>query len=204
MREPRAKAVVAPENESQQIPCPQQDTVPTVDRRTLDELFSLVYEELWQIASSVRRRDPGATQRTGTLVHEVWLRLKESPQLAGLPSSEFIAIAARVMRQILVDAARKRHALKRGGAGEIVFTDLNNFAAPVYPRTAELLTLDRALTQLEQWSPRQATIVNCRFFLGMSVSEAASSLNLSESSVERDWRAAKAWLTASIGTGAEG
>jgi RNA polymerase sigma factor (TIGR02999 family) len=108
------------------------------------------------------------------------------------------------MRQILVDAARRRHALKRGGGSEIVFTDLQNLAGPVYPRSAELLTLDRALTQLEQWNRRQAIIVDCRFFLGMSVPEAAASLNLSESSVERDWRAAKAWLTAAIGTDAEG
>jgi RNA polymerase sigma factor (TIGR02999 family) len=204
MREPKTKAVIAPEKEVQKRPLPQEATPPIADRRALDELFSLVYEELWRLASSLGRRDPGATQHTGTLVHEAWLKLKDSPHLAGLPPSEFIAIAARAMRQILVDAARKRHTLKRGGAGEIVFTDLSNIAAPTLPRSAELMTLDRALIQLEQWNPRQATIVDCRFFLGMSVSEAASSLNLSESSVERDWRAAKAWLDATIGKGAEG
>jgi RNA polymerase sigma factor (TIGR02999 family) len=182
----------------QKTPSSEQTTPPATDRGALDDLFSLVYEELWRHASSIRRRDPGATQHTGTLVHEAWLRLKDSPRLAGLPPSEFIAIAARVMRQILVDAARKRHALKRGGADEIVSTELSEFAARTYPRSAELLTLDRALTQLEQWNPRQATIVDCRFFLGMSVSEAATSLDLSESSVERDWRAAKAWLDATI------
>jgi RNA polymerase sigma factor (TIGR02999 family) len=204
MREPKTKTVIAPEKEVQKAPLPQPATQPIADRRAMDELFSLVYEELWRLASSLRRRDPGATQHTGTLVHEAWIRLKDSPQLADLPPSEFIAITARVMRQILVDAARKRHALKRGGADEIVFTDLSDIAAPTFPRSVELMTLDRALTQLEQWSPRQATIVDCRFFLGMSVSEAASTLNLSESSVERDWRAAKAWLDATIGKGARG
>ncbi len=183
MREPKTKAVIAPEKEVQKAPLPQQATPPTADRHALDGLFSLVYEELWRLASSLRRRDPGATQHTGTLVHEAWLKLKESPHLAGLPPSEFVAITARVMRQILVDAARKRHALKRGGTDQMIFTDLNNIAAQTYPRSAELLTLDRALNQLEQWGPRQATIVDCRFFLGMSVSEAALSLNLSESSV---------------------
>ena len=199
MREPGKKAVILSENEVQETSSPHQATSPVTDRDALNELFEVVYEELWRLASSIRRRDPGATQHTGTLVHEAWIRLKDSPQLAGLPPSEFVAIAARVMRQILVDAARKRHALKRGGAGEIVFRDLSNFAAPTLPRSAELMTLDRALTQLEQWNPRQATIVDCRFFLGMSVSEAATSLNLSESSVERDWRAAKAWLDSAIG-----
>jgi RNA polymerase sigma factor (TIGR02999 family) len=199
MRKPGTKTVTAPMKEVQEMPSPQEEMPPITDRDALDQVFGLVYEELWRVASSIRRRDPGATQHTGTLVHEAWIRLKDSPQLAGLPPSEFVAIAARVMRQILVDAARKRHALKRGGAGEIVFRDLSNFAAPTLPRSAELMTLDRALTQLEQWNPRQATIVDCRFFLGMSVSEAATSLNLSESSVERDWRAAKAWLDSAIG-----
>lgn len=203
MREPETKAFIAPKKEVPEDPSSQQATAPTADRVALDELFGLVYEELWRLASSIRRRDPGATQHTGTLVHEAWIRLKDSPQLASLPPSEFIAIAARVMRQILVDAARKRHALKRGGAGETIVMDLSNFASPTLPRSAELMTLDRALTQLEQWSPRQATIVDCRFFLGMSVSEAATSLNLSESSVERDWRAAKAWLDAAIGRNAK-
>jgi RNA polymerase sigma factor (TIGR02999 family) len=200
MREPAKKAVIVSENEVQKTSSSEQATSPGTDRNALNELFELVYEELWRLASSIRRRDPGATQHTGTLVHEAWIRLKDSPQLAGLPPSEFIAIAARVMRQILVDAARKRHALKRGGAGETIFMDLSNFPAPAFPRSAELMTLDRALTQLEQWSPRLATIVDCRFFLGMSVSEAATSLKLSESSVERDWRTAKAWLDAAIGT----
>lgn len=140
MRDPKTKAVIDPEK--------QQARPLTAGRGAMDELFRLVYEELWRLASSIRRRDPGATQHTGTLVHEAWIRLKDSPQLADLPPSEFIAIAARVMRQILVDAARKRHALKRGGGGEIISTDLSNFATRTHPRSAELMTLDRALTQL--------------------------------------------------------
>ncbi|SDF38629.1 ECF-type sigma factor [Terriglobus roseus] len=199
MRDPETKPFTVSAENLEEGSTSQSEGHAAMGRRELDDLFSELYEKLWRVASSIRRRDPGATQRTGTLVHEAWLKLKDSGGLAALPQPEFIALAAHAMRQVLVDGARKRHALKRGGSGEIIFTELDDLSGRTYPRSVQLLDLDRALTKLQQWNPRQATVVECRYFLGMSVPEAATSLNLSESSIERDWRVAKAWLSLAVG-----
>jgi RNA polymerase sigma factor (TIGR02999 family) len=198
MRKPETKAVVSRETGQTEAP-----VVRVLDQHALDTLFSLVYEELLQLASALRRGDANATLHTGTLVHEAWLKLKNSPQLAGLPPPEFKAVAAKAMRQVLVDAARKRCARKRGGSGEAIFIELDDRAGYTPSRSAEVLMLDRALVTLEEVSPRQAKVVEYRFFLGMNVTETASMLNISESVVERDWRAAKAWLAVAIGQGTE-
>src|SRR5579863_771816 len=91
------------------------------DRRALDEIFSLIYEELRRLASQVRRRESNATLNSTALVHEAWMKLKDSPRLASTSPEHFQAIAAKAMRQALVDEARRRGARKRGGAGEAVF-----------------------------------------------------------------------------------
>jgi RNA polymerase sigma factor (TIGR02999 family) len=168
------------------------------ESRALDEVFSMVYEELRRIASFIRKNEPGATLSSTALVHEAWLKLKDSPNLAATSLPHFKAIAARAMRQILVDAARRHHAKKRGGAGEVLLVTLDDSAVGSPSCDAELIALDAALKDLAVLNPRQAQIVESRFFGGLSVMEVASLLDASESLVERDWRAAKAWLAVAI------
>jgi RNA polymerase sigma factor (TIGR02999 family) len=172
------------------------------EKRALDDLFSLVYEELRRVASMVRRNEANATISSTALLHEAWMRLRDSPALASKPIAHFKAIAARAMRQVLVDEARRRSARKRGGAGEVVFVTFDEAAEGVANELAaseeELLALDASLHELAVRSPRQAHMVECRFFGGLSVTETAAVLGVSESAIERDWRAAKAWLGSRI------
>jgi RNA polymerase sigma-70 factor, ECF subfamily len=165
-------------------------------RHALDDLFSLVYEELRQLASRVRRREPNITLSSTALVHEAWLKLKDSPHLGATSTSHFKSIAARAMRQVLVDAARRRHAYKRGR--EATFVALDETTGQLASCDEELLALEAALEQLALMNTRQAQLVECRFFGGLNVAETAEALGVSESSIERDWRAAKAWLAAAI------
>jgi len=173
----------------------QQASAP--GRQVLDDVFSLVYEELRRLASAVRRNDPGRTITSTALVHEAWLKLKDSPRVAETSVAHFKAIAARAMRQVLVDAARKRIAHKRG-SGVAIFVTLDESTGYMTRCDAELLGLDQALDRLAAMNSRQAHVVECRFFGGLNVAEAASLLGVSESVIERDWRAAKAWLASTI------
>lgn len=163
------------------------------NRRALDNLFSLTYEELRRLASSVRRGDPGATLNPTALVNEAWIKLVHSPQFATTSPLHFKRIAARAMRQLLIEAARRRKASKRGGGAEITV----NFGDS-YQKTPscgnDLLALDTALDCLAQMNPRQALMVESRFFGGLDIPETAALLKVSEATVLRDWRAAKAWL----------
>ncbi|MGH7461853.1 MAG: ECF-type sigma factor [Longimicrobiales bacterium] len=158
----------------------------------LDELFSLTYEELRRLAVSVKKGAPGATVNPTALVHEAYLKLARSAQLRSQSLLHFRRIAARAMRQVLVEMARRRQADKRGGAIAIVTFD----EAPDVPvQTADdLLALDCALDRLSRMNPRQAAMVEYRFYGGFSVSETAQLLDISESTLLRDWRAAGAWL----------
>jgi RNA polymerase sigma factor (TIGR02999 family) len=168
-------------------------TLPSVDRQALDHLFSVTYEELRRLASSVRRGDPSATLSPTALVNEAWLKLAGSPQLAATSRLHFKRIAARAMRQLLVEAARRRNADKRNGGAEVTVTfDESVRREPTGSR--DLLALNDALEQLARMNPRQAVMVESRFFGGLDIPEAASLLNISEATVQRDWRAAKAWL----------
>ncbi len=162
--------------------------------RALDDVFSLVYEELRRLAGFIRRHDVNATLNSTALVHEAWLKLKDSPHLAETSADHFKAIAAKAMRQVLVDGARKRNAQKRGGDGVAIFVTLGDSTEALASCDAELLALDAALEELAQLNARQAQMVECRFFEGLNVAETAALLGVSESVVERDWRAAKAWL----------
>ncbi|MEO8451544.1 MAG: ECF-type sigma factor [Gemmatimonadota bacterium] len=163
------------------------------DRRELDQLFSLTYEELRRLASSVRRDDPGATISPTALVNEAWLKLADSPQVARTSRIHFKRIAARAMRQVLIEAARRRHARKRGGpdVAMVTFDEALDAAATC---ADDLLALDSALEELATVSPRQAMMVESRFFGGLDVTETAELLEVSEATILRDWRAAKAWL----------
>jgi RNA polymerase sigma factor (TIGR02999 family) len=164
----------------------------TGDRRALDLLFSVTYEELRRLASSVRRSDPGATLSPTMLVNEAWLKLASSPPIAVASRLHFKRIAARAMRQVLVEAARRHSAEKRGGG--TAFVTFDDSVATTANHADEFLALDAALEELRQLHPRQAMIVESRFFGGLDIDETAQLLEVSEATIVRDWRAARAWL----------
>ena len=162
-------------------------------RRAIDDLFSATYEELRRLASTIRRGDPSATLNPTALVNEVWIKLAKSSEIAVNSRLHFKRIAARAMRQLLVEAARRRNAEKRNGGAEI--TVLFDGSVREKPCCAkDVLALNKALDTLEEMSPRQATMVESRFFGGLDIPETAVLLQISEATVLRDWRAAKAWL----------
>jgi RNA polymerase sigma factor (TIGR02999 family) len=163
------------------------------ERRALDDLFTATYEELRRLAASVRRGDPSATLNPTALVNEAWLKLAASPGVASTSPLHFKRIAARAMRQVLVEAARRRHAQKRGGR-QAAFITLDDSIADCAPWAEDVMGLNAALEELARLSPRQALMVECRFFGGFDVDETAAMLGVSEATVLRDWRAAKAWL----------
>lgn len=159
------------------------------DSRALDRLVPLVYEELRSLAKrELYREQQGHTLHATALVHEAYLKLAGS----GMPASDrahFLAIAARAMRQVLVDHARRRKAVKRGG--DMVRTTLTDGGAPVEFRPDELIALDQALEHLD---PRQRQVVEFRFFAGMEEKEIADVLGVSDRTVRREWVKARAWL----------
>jgi RNA polymerase sigma factor (TIGR02999 family) len=174
------------------------------DADALDRLVPLVYGELRDLAQrELYREVPGHTLHATALVHEAYLKLAGS----GMPASDrshFLAIAARAMRQVLVDHARRRKALKRGG--DVVRTTLTDAGAPVEFQPDEMIALDEALEQLD---PRQRQVVEFRFFAGMEESEIADVLDVSTRTVRREWVKARAWLYRSLyptagGPGLEG
>jgi RNA polymerase sigma-70 factor, ECF subfamily len=166
-------------------------------RQDLDALFSTAYEELRHLASSVKRSDGNATLSPTTLVNEAWLKLSMTPALGAISQLHFKRIAARAMRQVLVDAARHKNAVRRGGENmHITFDD--SIASNV-SGSEQLLALDEAMNELARINPRQAIMVETRFFGGLSVPEIADMLKISEATVLRDWRAARAWLACELG-----
>src|SRR6266436_1737472 len=144
------------------------------ERQALDQLFSLAYEELRRLASTVKRGDPGNTLSPTALVNEAWLKLAKQPGIAAASRLHFKRIAARAMRQLLVEAARRRNAHKRGGDGEVIFVSFDDsFDGAVTPQE-NLLALDTALTELARLEPRQALIVESRRFGGHDLARLAS------------------------------
>jgi RNA polymerase sigma factor (TIGR02999 family) len=170
----------------------------TSERQALDQLFSLAYEELRRLASSVKRGDPSSTLSATALVNEAWLKLAKQPGIAAASRLHFKRIAARAMRQLLVEAARRRNAHKRGGDGEVIFVSFDDSLDGAVPPQENMLALDTALTELARLEPRQALIVESRFFGGLEASEISSLIGVSEATILRDWRAAKAWLGQSL------
>jgi len=159
------------------------------DAQALDRLVPLVYEELRSLAKrELYSEQPGHTLHATALVHEAYLKLAGS----SMPASDrahFLAIAARAMRQVLVDHARRRKAVKRGG--DMVCTTLTDSGGQVEFRPDELIALDEALEQLD---PRQRQVVEFRFFAGMEEKEIADVLGVSDRTVRREWVKARAWL----------
>lgn len=173
------------------------------DQTALDKLMPLVYAELHRIAHRyMKRENPGCTMQTTGLIHEAYLRLVEQPQVRWQNRAHFFAVAARVMRHILVDFARARHFAKRGGAARTVSFDE---AAVVSPeRLAEIVALDDALQSLAAIDLRKSQIVELRFFGGLSVEETAEVMKTSPRTVLREWASAKAWLYRELRPGDNG
>ena len=163
------------------------------NRAALDRLLPLVYDELRRVAGArLREEAPGHTIQPTALVHEAYVRLAGLDRLSVADRTHFFAIAARTMRQILVDHARRKRSDKRGG-GETLVT-LNDAVAAAGALTVDLLDLDRALDELAALDERMARVVELKFFVGLTLAEAAESLKISHATVEREWAAAKAWL----------
>jgi RNA polymerase sigma factor (TIGR02999 family) len=167
------------------------------DRRVLDQLYSATYEELRRLAWSVRRGVQGVSLSPTTLVNEAWVKLAASPAFVSTSRLHFKRIAARAMRQVLVEAARRKYAGKRGGR-DAVFVTLDESLAAAASTPADVLALDAALDELARLEPRQARMVELRFFAGLEVAETAEVMQVSEATVVRDWRVVKAWLATTV------
>jgi len=170
------------------------------DRDALDRLMPLVYEELRRVASRhLKAERQGHTLQTTALVNEAYLRLVDQRAVEWQNRAHFFAIAARLMRRILVDYARRRAYDKRGGgAAHVTFDEL---AVTPVESSESLLMLDDALTRLEQMDERKTRVVELRIFSGLSVEETASALQVSAITVMRDFRMAKAWLQRELRSG---
>lgn len=163
----------------------------------LDYLFSITYEELRRLAASVKRGDQSSTLNPTALVNEAWMRLRGAPGLDVESPLHFKRIAARAMRQILVEAARRRQSQKRGGEVLAQLVPLDEVAhgnAAPGPGADEVLALEGALNELEALDSRQAQLVEARFFGGLDVRELMDLFAVSEATIMRDWRTARAWL----------
>ncbi len=169
------------------------------DRESLDRVYSAAYEELRRLAAAVRRDDPSATLTPTALVNEAWLKLAATPAVADTSPLHFRRIAARAMRQVLVEAARRRKADKRGGG--VAAVTLEEALDGHTGDTLTVLALDDALRRLAELSPRQADLVERRFFGGLEMGEVAESLGISEATAYREWKAARAWLGREMGPG---
>jgi RNA polymerase sigma factor (TIGR02999 family) len=168
------------------------------DEAAASRLFAEVYAELHRSAAAQRRRWRGdETLNTTALVHEAYIKLLGNGSGGWRDRSHFFAVAARAMRQILVNYAERRRAEKRGGGAEHVALDEAN---PVSPEAAdEVLALHEALGRLEELNERQARVVEHRFFVGLAIDETAEVLGVSPATVKRDWALASAWLRREVG-----
>ncbi len=179
------------------------------DRDALDRALPLVYGELQRIASrQLRREGVGHTLDTGALVHEAYLRLADQTRSDWQGRAHFLSVAATAMRRILVDHARRHHAAKRGGAARPVTLDGERAGGLTADeradrlvadgRAAELVALDDALDRLAVLDPRQARVVECRFFGGLTEEETAAALGIGLRTAKRDWAKARSWLYAQV------
>lgn len=163
------------------------------DRRALDQLFPLVYEALGRIAHhQLERERPDHTLDTRALVHEAFLKLVDQTRAQWADRAQFFAVAARAMRRILVDYARRHRALKRGG--ERAQISLDDVALVAEERADAVIALDEALARLAALDERLSRVVECRFFGGLTEEETAEALAVTPRTVRRDWVKAKGWL----------
>jgi len=162
------------------------------DVQAREDLVPLVYQELRRRASTYLRRErPDHTLQPTSLVHEAYIRLMAQTRVSWLNRAQFFALAAQLMRRVLVDYARERQAAKRPGGIRVTFDE---GLRAVLPPDCELLMLDDALGDLARLDPRQAEIVELKYFGGLSEAEVAAVLSLSRATVTREWQSARAWL----------
>jgi len=173
------------------------------DRTALDQLMPLVYDELRKLASShLADERPGHTLQSAALVHETYLKLVNEREMSWQNRAHFFAVAAQLMRKILIDYARSRNAAKRGGGAQRV--SLDEALEVSDERSADLIALDDALNSLATFDERKSRIAELRYFGGMSVEETAEALCISPVTVMRDWRLTKAWLHSELSQGGAG
>ena len=170
------------------------------DRAALDQLVPLVYDELRRLAHHYMRQErEGHTLQTTALVNEAYVRLIDQNSVHWQGRAHFFAIAAQMMRRILVDYARSRRYAKRGGEARQVSFDESAIVSP--EKGAELVAVDEALTDLAERDARKSKIVELRFFGGLNIEETAEVMGISPTTVQREWRSAKAWLYQAIRQG---
>ena len=163
------------------------------DQSAVEKLAPLVYDELHRLARRYMSDErPGHTLQTTALVNEAYLRLVDSSQTTWEGRTHFFGVCAQVMRRILVDWARSRKALKRGG--DVSALDLNEALAAAQQPGTDLVAVDDALQALAAIDPRKSQVVELRFFGGLNMKETAEVLNVSVETVQRDWKIAKSWL----------
>lgn len=168
------------------------------DQAALDTLIPLVHADLHKRAERYMRRERrGHTLQATALIHETYLRLIDVQQVRWRNRAHFFAMAARLMRRILVDHARERRCQKRGGETRRVSFDEGLVLSP--GRGEDIVALDEALNALSEFDPRKGQVVECRFFGGLSGEETAEALDVSLETVKRDWRLAKSWLLRRLG-----
>lgn len=171
------------------------------DRDAADLAYDAVYSELRGLAHVIRRGSAQSALQTTALVHEAWMKLAVSPPGEVASRSHFKRIAGRAMRQVLVEEARARTALKRGGAdAPITYQDALGVSDEGQIQPEQLIALDQAMRSLSKADPRAVSVVECRFFGGMDVKETAEALGISPATVKRDWRMARAWLAQALTT----
>ena len=169
------------------------------DRAAADRLFAVVYAELRAIAGRQRQRVEGSGMGATSLVHESYLRLIRGLSLGSEGRAHFFATAARAMRQIAIDRLRNLAAEKRGGQADITALDgVEEVSVGDELGQIDLLALDQALSRLESFDPRLSSLVELRFFAGMGLEEAGEKLGMSERTLKRDWRKARAFLHAQL------
>lgn len=167
------------------------------DSAALNELLPVIYDELRQQADRyLRRESPGHTLQATALVNEAYLRLVDQTSVNWQNRAHFFGAAANLMRQILIQHARAKHAEKRGGAAQKLYLDEVSALADnsVNEPNLDLLALDDALDELAAVAPQQSRVVELRFFAGLSIEETAEALGISPATVKREWNMAKAWL----------
>jgi len=170
------------------------------DAKALAEVTPLVYRELHQIAARYLARERhNHTLQSTALVHEAFLRLVDQRRVDWQSRTHFFALAAQLMRRILVDHARHTSRLKRGALVPKLSLDESLESGSAGPDLANILSVDQALDDLERKDPRQARIVELRFFAGLTLEETAEALNLSTATIKREWTIARAWLFNRIG-----
>ena len=164
------------------------------DPHAADQLLALVYEELRRIAGSkMARAAPGNTLQPTALVHEAWLRLGGDVQPTWQNRAHFFGAAAEAMRRVLIDRARRRCALRRGGGQEHDDVDALEIAAPS-ENDEQILAVDEALTKLAALNRQHAELVKLRYFVGLTIEEAAETLSISKATAKRWWAYSRAWL----------